>query len=335
MAEKIFERAQIGIEATPGTPVSATVLLGATARIPDSDREVIVPSVGLGRRMPWADAAYVRTVGVSGVGLESGDGVVVQVLPHLLAAAIANPSAPTEQTAGEGDYLWTSQPTLTGAPTARTLTVEAGTDAVVYQLPYGIVTQLELSGSAPSGEASLSAQLDAQRVAILTPGWSAAVIPGASGVPAFLSGALARLYVDGSEVADALVDWQVRLETGLHPKRVGGGSLTYVSHGQSAVGLTLSVSVERTDAVSLIDTAYRDDTAATHEVQLVVDSGRRIGAGLTHRLTITLHKAALVSLAPFSGDNDGNAVDGLTWQAGYTAGGTAFAFEVVTDVDAL
>jgi hypothetical protein len=309
--------------------------------MPDSDRELVMPEAGTGKRVPGVvDNAYYRRISCEGITLGTPDGAYFQILPLLLSSCVDGNITPVEQTGGEGDYLWAFTESLTGLEDLDTFTLETGdqfTGNSAFEVAYCLTRELTLTGNADSGESAISATIDGDK---LTPGTLTAVAT----IPTFqpIHGKKMRLYIDdtwaglgGTEKEETLLDFTVALTGGGHHKRRGDSTLTPGSHGQNKVELMITLGLEH-NANTIAEAAlFYADTPTTRFIRLEVE-GEQIGAGDNHKLTIDF-AGVWETWSPFMNrDQDGNTISVGTIKVGYDLTGTrAFAISVITDIAAI
>jgi len=341
MGNKALTIVQYGLEAANGTAVPADTRLVVTATLPDSDRELVVPSAGTGMRVPDViDNAYYRRQAAEGIQLDTPDGAYFQILPLLLSCCVDGDITPVEQNVGEADWMWTFDESLTGVETLDTFTLEAGDQFAgnsAFEVAYCIVKELTIAGNAETGEATVSATIDGDK---LTPGTLTAVAT----LPTFqpIHGKKMRLYIDatwaglgGTEKTGTMLDFSAKLVGGGHHKRRGGSTLIAESHGQDRVELMCTISFEH-NATAIAEAAeFYSDTTTARFIRLEVE-GAQIGAGDNHKLTIDM-AGVWQSWSPFiNTDQDGNTISVGTFKVGYDVTGTrAFGIAVTTDVAAI
>jgi len=341
MGNKALTIAQYGKETVNGTAVAADTRLIATVTMPDSDRELVVPEAGTGKRVPGVlDNAYYRRISCEGITLDTPDGAYFQILPILLSSCVDGNITPVEQTGAADDWLWTFTDSLTGLEDLDTFTLEAGdqfTGNSAFEVAYCLARELTLTGNAETGESAISGTIDGDK---LTPGTLTAVAT----LPTFepIHGKKMRLYIDSSwanlgntEKTETLLDYTVALTGGGHHKRRGDSSLLPGSHGQDKVELMITLGLEH-NATAIAEAAlFYADTTTTRFVRLEVE-GAQIGAGVNHKLTIDF-AAVWETWSPFMNrDQDGNNICVGTLKVGYDTTGTrAFNIGVITDMAAI
>jgi len=345
MGQRVLRFTQYGLEGdTHGTAVEADTRLAANVVLPESDREVVMPSAGVGQRVTnIIDNAYVRRILAEGITLETPaeSGLYYQILPLLFSLGITGNVSPTEQTASEGDYLWEFDANLSSAEDVDSMTLEFGdsTDADQgYEVAYCMASSIEISGNADTGEVTSNVTLFGDEIAVtqMTSGLSYPSITG-------ISGGLARLYVDdtwagigSSEISNALLDWTLTIDTGVHPKLRGNANQKIADHGHDETSISLNLGLER--GATNLDTEedyYRSSTVTARFVRLEIDSGIAIGSGNNHKLTVDI-AGTWTSWQSLGRDQDGNSIEVAMLSGGYdTTGSAAFGIDVTTDVSAI
>lgn len=330
---------QYGLETAHGQACAADTRLLCTAELPASDRTVVIPKAGIGKRVPkLLSAAHVPRIGVEGLRLATPEGAYYQILPLLLSSLLKGGITAAETNLGEGDYAWPFTDPLTGVETLDTFTLESGDGTAAsesVEVAYCLVRELELSGNTETGECTLTATIDGDE---LTP----TTLTTVATMPTFtaIHGKLARLYVDdtwaglgGSELALALLDFTLHINGGGHLKRRGSATRKPGAHGQGEIEISLSLGLERSVAGVITESAkFFDSTPDKRFVRLVIDSGVIIGAGANHTLTVDL-AGVWTSWHSMGRDQDGNSLDVATLEVGYDSTGEhAFDIDVITNV---
>jgi hypothetical protein len=341
MGNKVLTIVQAGLEAVNGTAVAADTRLVAEVALPDSDRELVVPGAGTGKRVPEVlDNAYYRRLSCEGITLTTPDGAYFQLLPLLLSSCVDGNITPVEQTPSEGDYLWTFTESLTGTEDLDTFTLEVGDQFAgnsALEIAYCIVKELSFIGNAETGEMTISATIDGDK---LTP----TTLTSVATLPTFepIHGKKVRLFIDSSwatlgntEVTGTLLDFTVPLIGGGHHKRRGDSALTPGAHGQDKVEMMATLGLEHNAAAIAEEALYYADTTTIRYIRLQVE-GAQIGAGDNHTLVIDM-AGVWQTWAPFTNrDQDGNTISVGTLKVGYDVTGTrAFNIAVTTDVAAI
>lgn len=336
--QRVLRQIQFGKETVHGTAVAADTRALCEVTLPATDREVVVPGMGLGLRVPHLlDAAFVKRILAEGVQLGTPEGLYYQLVPWLLSGCLKGNITPVEQTGSQNDMLWTFAEALTGSETLDSVTLEVGDDARAYEIAYGMISELEFTGNADTGEVTVSAQIFGDK--IVSTSFTAAIgMP----TPTFVIGSLFRLYIDDawSELGDTeftqtLFDWRLKITGGGHPKLRGSSSRLFGAHGQGEVVVELELGLERNAATTTEEGYFLADTTTSRFVRLAIDSGVQIGTGDNHQLTFDI-AGVWSKWAPMSKDQDGNNLDVVTLMNGYDdTGSRAFGANVTTNVAAL
>jgi hypothetical protein len=312
--------------------------------MPESDRDITIPSAGVGQRIPGVlDSAYVQRILAEGITLETPaeSGAYYQILPLLFSLGVEGNITPTEQTASEGDYLWNFPNPLTGSETVDSMTLEFGDSTAAsqgYEMAYCMASSIEFSGNADTGECTVSATLFGDEIATTTMTDSLS-LPSTTGIV----GGLAKLYVDDawadlgtSEISNCLLDWTLTIETGVHPKLRGSATRKIADHDQDEVSVSLNLGLER--GATNLDTEegyYRASTTTARFVRLEIDSGIAIGGGNNHKVSFDI-AGIWTSWQSLGRDQDGNSIEVANLTCGYdTTGSSAFDINVTTDVSAI
>jgi hypothetical protein len=263
----------------------------------------------------------VRRLIADGIGLEDMDGAYYQAFPLLLSACLNGNVTPAEQNGGEGDYLWTFTAPQTGAEDLDSFTLEVGDDVQAYEVPYCLVRSLTFVGDCVSGEAHVSADVFGHFVSQTT-------ITGAIAIPTveMCVGKLSRIWVDntwaglgGTEIANCLVNWEVTISGGAHPKFWGAANRYFTSHQQGAVTAEATFTFERNAAVAAEELLYRPaagGVARTNRFVQLVMTGAQIGAGEVSSLTFDI-AGQWTSWQTFGSEEEGNTLDVATLTCGY------------------
>ncbi len=337
MGNKWATKVQYGLESVNGTAVAADTMLLCRAPIPESDRQVHIPQVDMGVRSDMLlSAAVVRKVLAEGITIEDQDGAYFQMLPVLLSMALKNITQ-AEQNGGEADWLWTAAAPQTGAETLDSVTLEVGDDSQAYEIAYCLAQSLNFKIDCVSGEVHVSADCFGDQVTLTT-------ITGGLSIPSsveMMVGGLARLYIDdtwaglgGTEFAASLINADITIECGGHPKFFGSAQRKMDSHGQSAIRAIAKLTLERNAAVVAEELNYRPASghAVTERFVRLALSGTQIGAGDVQNLTIDL-AGVWTAWGSLGAELDGNTQDVVTLTGGYDiTGAQGVSVAVTTDV---
>jgi len=326
MGSEALRVVQYGLETTHGTNVAADTQLLMVARLPDTDREVVIPQAQMGvRTNRLLDSAFTRRVLADGITLESvEDGMYFEALPLIFSMGL-KASTGTVVTTGQSDYLWTFAAPQTGAETVASITLEVGDDAQGYEIGYCLARRITLSGDCDSGLVSCTVDLFGDRILQTTLTTSVAVPTTAE----LMTAKLSQIFVDdtwaglgGTELELALVNWQVVIETGVHPKMLGSTSREFDSHGQNEIQATATFTLERTAAVIAEELLYRPAAAyaVTPRFARLKVTGNQIGTGTYQTLQIDM-AGAWMQWTPLGTEREGNTLDVAVLQGGYDVTG--------------
>lgn len=340
MGVRVLTKVQYGLESPHGTPVAADTMLLCKATLPEADREIHIPQVQMGTRTPGLiSAAMVSKILADGIGLEDADGAYFQLFPILFSMAIKN-ITPAEQNPSEGDYLWDAPAPQTAAESVDSVTLEVGDDTQAYEIAYCLARSLRISGNCETGECHVAADLFGDKVTQTT-------ITGAIAVPSsveLVNSKLAKIYIDGTwanlgttELANALVDYDVNLNFGVHPKFHGSASRLFAQHGQSAITGEASFTFERISGVATEELNYRPASGYAQTMRCVRLEilGTQIGTGDVQTLTIDL-AGLWTGWRSLGSERDGDNLDVAKLTIGYDVTGTqSCRVAVITDVTAI
>lgn len=339
MGSKVLTKVQYGLEAAHGTPVAADTMLAMRAILPDSDREVHIPNVAIGTRTPLLlDSAIVRRVLADGITLEDADGAYFEVFPLLLSMALLGNITAVEQNPSEGDFLWTFAAPQTGAETVDSITLEVGDDTQGYEMGYCMAKSIRITGDVASGEVHVTAEVFGDQIIQTT-------LTAAQSLPTTVElcvAKLARIYIDdtwaglgGSELAAALLTFDVLINGGVHPKFFGSAQRKFDGHGQGEIGGEAKFTFERVAGVATEELKFRPASGyavAERFVRLTI-TGDQIGVGDSQTLQIDL-AGVWTAWQSIGGDQEGNNYDVATLTVGYDAtGAQGVSVAVTTTID--
>jgi len=157
-------------------------------------------------------------------------------------------------------------------------------------------------------------------------------------------GKLSQLYIDdtwagvgSTEVTNCLINWQLTLNTGAHPKFWGSSTRYYTSHEQGAITGELQLTLERTSGVATEELKFRPASGYAQTLRAVAIklSGTQIGTG--DNQTLELDCAGVwTSWQSLGAEEEGNSLDVVTLTFGYdTTGAQSFQALVTTNVSAI
>lgn len=342
MAVRVLTINQYGSEGdTHGTAVPADVRLVCEVALPASDRTVVIPKAGIGKRIPsLLSGAHVQRIAAEGITLNTPDGAYFQILPFLFSSLLKGGITPAEQNAGQNDMLWAFVDPLTGAETLDTFTLESGDGTGASEgeeIAYCLFKEATLTGNAETGDCTLSGTIDGDAILPTTMS-TVATMPTYTAI----NGKLFRLYIDdtwaslgGSELAGALLDWTLTINGGAHLKRRGSANRKPTSHGQGEVVVTLQMTLERTAGVITEAAKYFASVTDERFIRLECDSGVIIGAGANHKLTVDI-AGIWTAWQKRGSEQDGNTLDVVTLTCGYDSTGThGLDVDVITNIAAI
>jgi len=325
MGQRVFSKLQYGLETNNGTAVAADTILAFTAQALQPDRTIHFPVENLGVRMQSSRAEqYSR---LARYDLVSSEGAYFEALPILFSMLTIGGVSPVEQTGGAADYLWDFTPDLTfGADnTLDSITLEIGDDTQAYEIEYGMLETLSISGAITQDEGinpvELSGSLFGRQV-------TATSFTGSLNLPTMtqMNSKLARLYSDATwanrgntEVTNILRGFTIDIVGGAHPKFMGSANPYFNTHGQAHIALMATLTLERGAAS---DAFFDDWQAGTRRYMSLQINGPQIGAGDLNNLTINW-AAEFSQVVPLASQDRGNNIDTIVTSAVYDATGEA------------
>jgi len=175
MAEILFERGGVALEATPGTPITAPTYY-LPARMVLSPRQTVYrPEESRGTRAQFYRSKVVKQWSEWSLDAAGAD---VYTLPVLLNMAVASVTSPTTPTGATTARLWTFTRSQTSV-TERTGTLFWGDPNVQsFRAAYGVVDGFSITGDASGDEAVTMAFNGRARALekIATPTWPAQLV---------------------------------------------------------------------------------------------------------------------------------------------------------------
>lgn len=254
MAEIIFERLDVALEAVRGTLITPPThhLYMDGVLTPEDDWFEDETNVGTA-------AGLLRSEKLRSRSTISAEGAMdVNTLPVLLNMALAPVTAPTTPVGGTLARLWTFPRNVT-SDTVKSGTFYSGDpNAKLYQAAYGMVTQLGLSADA-SGTDGAMQSFDAV-AQTLTPLAAVPVMP-TNAVAPLIVGARMQLWIDvagvigTTEITGRVVSADVTIPTIVgNPKYVAVGpsaGITYARFGKQKSVPEMTVQVDKVDEVQL------------------------------------------------------------------------------------
>jgi hypothetical protein len=337
MGDRALTKHQFGIETVHGTAVAAdTMLLAETSPLtPDRMPERVEENTGLR---------------AAGYRIRDGDVVAVtdslnlphayyQALPALLSCGLKGGVTPAEQTSGQGDYLWTFTPSMTGDNTPDSMTLEVGDDVDAYEREHLMFEGYRIQGSVNQGRGSAPVVVEGQYFARQNTKTSFTGGLSLPSSPQNLSAKLARLYrnaawadLGNTEITNLLRSFDIQIMTGLHPKFFGSANRYFDSFGQDRIGFVASFTFEGNAAA---DDIYDLMQAGTTSFLRLAVNGAQIGTGDPHSLVIDM-AGFWHDVIPLSAEDRGNNIHAAILTDLYDpTGAQNLTVKVTTNVSAI
>lgn len=309
MGQVVFREVQWGKEssAAHGTPVSATRALAAECNVP-KDRNVQFISDQNGRR-GGANRTAVYQYFADGITLNFPHGYY-QALPGVFSACLKGDLTPT--TAAGGVYTYTFTPVLTSTASnmVDSFTLRVGDDTEQYVMEYVMFRSVVIAGSAG----------DDTPVTVTANGFGRQVTVGALtsaltiGTVEPMVANMAQLWVNnsfavlgsGSAIANTLVDWNIEVFGGVHPKFFADGQRYFSTHGQNDVYLVAAFTFEGNSTADAYYDLFQAGTAKA--IRFKLTSGTSYITGTTpYSITIDAY-GKFEEVMPMASDRDGNSL---------------------------
>lgn len=250
MAELVFERIDVALEATRGTPVTPPThhLYMEGTLDPQDDWYDDETQVGTLSNLQRSEMLHTSTK------LSASGPMDVDTLPVLCNMAIAPVTAPTTPSGATTARLWTFTRVMT-ADTIKSGTAYWGDpNAKMYQAAFGMLTDLKLSADASGTDAAMqSFDMIAQGI---TPLGSVPTLP-TNGLGPLMVGARMQLWIDTgadaigtTEITGRVVSAEVDIPNGAAPKYVAVGPsdpITYARVGRSATTPEMTIQIDKVD----------------------------------------------------------------------------------------
>lgn len=337
MGSSIFSRYQYGLEATRGTAVAATRIMGAAPKAVPMDRQWQPLKLGNGSRAQYNKKRYDTLLVKDSITFDDAHPLAFQNLPLFHYCSLDGTITPAEVTGGQSDYRWDVVPLLTAANTPKTFTLEMGDDVQEYEVEYCMVDNLKLAGSIPvdGSFAPVTGEFGYFGRQITSSTFTAAQSLH-TGLE-FMNAKLSRLYLDttwagvgGTEITNILRGWELEIMTGNEPKFFGSANRYFDSYGEGKIGATLTLDLEGTTAA---DTSFYDAyTAGTELAIKLVVNGSQIGSGTTYQYQVSLfgYFAEVVPLNQVIGSNN---LHRALFVAKEDASGNFFDCDIITNAN--
>ena len=153
-------------------------------------------------------------------------------------------------------YTWTFTPSLLAASSPNAYTIEYGDNVQAYEVEYGMVSGIEISG-APDEALKVSAEMFGRQMTACT-FTTLATFPTVEPV-LFNKG---KLYIDDAwasigdtQKSATLVEFTLRIDTGLVPLKAADGTLYFSIVAEKARGVELDMTLHWNSTVSLTERA--------------------------------------------------------------------------------
>ena len=197
-----------------------------------------------------------------------------------------------EQTTSQTDYLWDFTPSLTAtANEPESATIELADDVQAWETEYCMFREININGtiSQDGGDAAVSCDMPffGRKLTETTKTPALALSTGE-----LMNAKLARLYLDtawsgvgGTELANLLRGFQIKIMTGVHPDATGSAVDTFNSHKEGEIAVmgvfTIEAGSDANDILGYMQTP-------TFMVARLAINGTQIGSGDPHNLTVDI-----------------------------------------------
>lgn len=313
MGSEMFVKVQYGKETVRGTAVAATKMWMGTANVP-KDREPRHPKDTLGLRAPSARTEILQLLADPVTLAMNGEtGAYYQGLPLLFGTTLKGGVTATETTPSQQDYAWDFTPSLTAAASPDTMTLEIGDNDQNYEIEYLMGRRINIDWAfGENAFLNIAADYFGRQVTKST-ATAGLTRPTVTGINAntgtfYLNNTWATL--GNTQKTGFLRSGSIQIETGNHPKFLGGGNRYFDTHGEGYLMVTGSLVVEGgAEAVAKLD----DFQAGTARALRFQWTGPQIGSGTTHLFRVDVF-AAFNEVIPLSGFADGNTLYAITFE---------------------
>lgn len=306
MGTSVLRKIQYGKETIKGTAVAATRLLPVANPPISADRKPTYPREDVGV-LSNASRSY-----ISGRLVRDKlkwDSAFYQVLPLLLSCGVKGNITPTEQTGGQGDYLWNHAPNMDGTSNAQdSITIERGDNTFMVETEYCMFDKLKFSGEINQDGEDSTMKIEADYFGRQN---TVAAFTGGLSIPALtpINSKLTRFYLDPSwatvgttEKTLTLRAYDIEILTGLHPKFHGSGNEFFDNHGEGAMEIMGAFTFEGNANATDIYTAHLAQSLAVIRLKT---EGPLIGTTKKHMLQIDF-SGTWEEVIPLSGESNGN-----------------------------
>lgn len=335
MGERVLSQIQYGPESTRGTAVAATRKLGATIKAIPIDRKWEAVKYADGSR---ANATHKRNdvyLVEDTLTIEHG---YFQAFPMLFQCSLDGTITPTEQTGSQGDYLWTSLPSLTAANDPDTITLELGDNIQAYEIEYCMFRRIKISGKIAQDGGPSPVSIEAEYFGRqVTPTTFTSSLSLPTGLE-MLNAKFARLYLDtawaglgGTEQTSLLREFEIELLAANHPKSTGSGNRYFDTHGEGEVATMATFVLEGASGADSIYDLYQAGTERAMRFQL---SGGQIASGVNHRLRVDAF-GYFEAVRPMDQESNGNNLHVAIFRSKKDTSGNLMQQEVITNISTL
>lgn len=335
MGERALTKIQFGIESVRGTALAADTMFIAQTQPVTPDRRVRYIPANLGVRSAEVDTEIDEYLVRQTLRF---DHLYFQALPALFSCGVKGSISPSEQTVGEGDQLWTFDPSETAANAPDSMTLEVGDDVQAYEAEFVMFERFHIAGQVNQDGGDAAVTMDAD---FFGRQWSPISFTGGLSVPAanYLNAKLARFYLDttwagvgGTEKSDILRAFDVEILTGVHPVFAGSANRYFNTYGEGVLAVMANFTFEGNSDADAIWDSWRSQ--ALQVVRLEI-SGPQIGSGEDNKLTIDIG-GTWEEVVPMAEDDRGNNLHTAILHGMYDAtGAKQLALSTITDVAAI
>lgn len=302
MGNRFFSKVQYGKETVNGTAVAATKILLGKAPAVNSDRKPVFPNENVGIRTDAVRSVIHQYLYSNTLSIEHG---YYQVLPWLFGCSLKGGITPTEQTTGQGDYLWTFTPSLIAANSPDSSTIELGDDVQVWKTEYCMFERIRIGGQVAQGMDASPVKVEAD---FFGRQLTSATFTGSLSLPAVepINAKLSRFYLDtawagigATEKTNILRGFDVEILSGVHPKFSGSGNKYFNIHGEGLIAVTANFTLEGNSDANAIFTAHQAQTFQAVRLKTI---GALIGTTIPYSLTIDIG-GVWESVSPLGGED--------------------------------
>lgn len=336
MGTSVLRKIQYGKETTKGTAVAATRLLPVANPPIAADRKPTYPSENVG---VLADASRSYISGRLVRDKLKWESAYYQALPLLFSCGVKGNITASEQTVGQGDYLWGFTPNMVGVSNAQdSVTLERGDNAFMVETEYCMFDKIKLSGEVNQDGEDSTMKIESDYFGRQN---TVTAFTGAIAIPALtpINTKLTHLYIDptwaavgSSEKTLTLRAYDIEIMTGLHPKFHGSGNDYFDNHGEGAMAIMGAFTFEGNANTADIYTAYLAQALAV--VRLKTE-GPLIGTTKKHMLQIDF-SGTWEEVIPLASESNGNDLWTAVLHGFYNpTGGKLLDIQVCTDRNSL